>query len=64
MKAWVCFVLFFFSLTAIDFIVHNELYRYGLAFSPAWANPYLLALTATVISVSLSFPDRIMLLLE
>jgi len=33
-----------FLLGQIDGIVHNDLYSYGLEFSPSWANQYWLAL--------------------
>ena len=45
-------VLFYFSLTAIDFTVHSTLYKYGLIFDYAWANYYWIALSLVVASTS------------
>lgn len=46
-ELWVFIVLLslvYICLTAIDFIVHNILYDFGLRFSYEWADPYWVAL--------------------
>jgi len=45
--------LFLFSLTSIDYIVHNTLYKYGLIFNNDWANVYWALLFLTFQSVAL-----------
>jgi len=50
-------------VTALDYIVHNWLYNYGLKFSYDWANPYWYILTAifwifAAIGVSAYYVDR------
>ena len=39
--------LYFCLLSRIDFIVHGDLYRYGLQFSYEWANQYWITYFAT-----------------
>lgn len=46
--------LVLFMLSRIDWIVHNELYDFGLQFSLDWANPYWVALR--LIHVFLAIP--------
>jgi uncharacterized Zn-finger protein len=42
---WLVSSLFIlFSISRIDWIVHQELYNFGLQFSPVWANPYWISL--------------------
>ena len=49
---WLIAVLVVFSsITGIDFAVNNTLYSYGLTFSFVWYLPYLVGLSATVISI-------------
>lgn len=38
--AMACDFLFLFFFVKLDYLVHTDLYRYGLQFSYAWANPY------------------------
>ena len=44
-----------FLLGRIDWIVHDQLYDYGLQFSPAWANPYWFSLR--LIYVCMAIPS-------
>jgi len=46
-------VFVLFLLGRIDYIVHNDLYGFGLQFSPVWATPYwaLLRLTYVYLAV-------------
>ena len=44
-------LLVLLSATGIDYIVHRQLYSYGLVFSFDWAIPYWIALTVLFITV-------------
>ncbi len=56
---WQILSIFLFSffvlvLTGIDYIIHADLYNFGLQFSLAWANPYWVLYFSTFQFVSLS----------
>ncbi len=41
LMSWIiCAVSIFFVFKSMEFIVHGQLYYYGLVFSPDWADPY------------------------
>ena len=51
-NGWLIAILVVFSsITGIDFAVNSTLYSYGLTFSFVWYLPYLVGLSATVISI-------------
>jgi hypothetical protein len=48
-----------FFMSRLDFLVHHDLYNYGLIFSPDWASPYWQTLTIiqllTFVTIGVSF---------
>lgn len=55
LRLWfLTFLLFLFSLTYVDYIVHYNLYSYGLQFSLDWAKPYWFALNIVFLSAALN----------
>ncbi len=51
-KWWLVAVLIVFtSISGLDFAVNSTLYSYGLIFDFSWYIPYLLGLSATIVSI-------------
>ena len=59
-EALTLFTLFILVLTGLDYVVHGDLYNYGLQFNIEWANKYwiLYAFTYQIICASMFLHTR------